>query len=80
MAHLGKVISIDAARNARKSRGPQERPKTKAEVAEHFSVSVRTIDRWMTRGMPYEKPFEGGSVRFNLSACEEWFRRLRRSA
>ena len=72
MGHAGQVISIDAARQRRQA--ATEPPQTKAEVAAHFAVSTRTITRWMKQGMPYGKPFEGGSVRFNLGACEAWFR------
>lgn len=46
---------------------------TKAQVAGHFSVSVRTITRWMSAGMPYDKPYEGGVPRFSLRECEAWF-------
>lgn len=78
MAHLQKVVSIDAARKARERggpRGPQEPPLTKKEIAAHFKVHERTITRWMRdRGMPYSKPFEGGSVRFDCEPCEAWFR------
>lgn len=48
---------------------------TKREIAAHFKVTERTITRWMRRGLPYDKPFEGGSVRFNLARCVEWFER-----
>lgn len=47
---------------------------TKVEVAAHFRVSPRTVERWMRRGMPFHKPFEGGLVRFSLRACDEWSR------
>lgn len=72
---MGQVVELAVVRE-RQVRGV-ERPATKAEVAEHFGVSVRTISRWMARGMPYSKPFEGGSVRFDLRDCREWFTRGR---
>ena len=80
MAHLRNVVYIDEARKARQRRGTQQKLLTKAEIAEHFKVSPRTVGRWMQAGMPYERPFEHGSVRFNLPACEAWFRSWGRSA
>lgn len=69
---MGQVVELAAVRAQRRG---QEKPKTKREIAEHFSVTERTITRWMARGLPYDKPFEGGSVRFNLARCVEWFSR-----
>jgi len=58
----------------RRSRRWREPAQTKAEVAAHLRVSERTIERWMRdRDLPFEKPFEGGSVRFRLSAVDGWF-------
>lgn len=75
MAHLRNVIPIGEARKHRQPRSsPPEAMDTKADVAAHFKVSERTIERWMNRGMPYHKPFEGGSVRFNIAECDAWFR------
>ena len=71
MAHLRRVISIDEAREQRQAR--EEPLKTKPEIAAHYVVSERTIERWMRDGFPYDKPFAGGSVRFRLSECETWF-------
>jgi predicted DNA-binding transcriptional regulator AlpA len=68
-----KVVSINDARRRREQKA--ERPVTKAEIAEHFKVSTRTISRWMADdAMPYEKRFEGGVPRFYVSECEDWFR------
>lgn len=50
---------------------------TKGEIASHFKVSTRTITRWMDKGLPFDKPFEGGSVRYSLRACDAWFTRRR---
>lgn len=72
---MGHVVELAAVRD-RQARGLQ-RPQTKAEVAEHFAVSTRTISRWMERGLPFDKPFEGGSVRFDLRDCQDWFTRRR---
>lgn len=71
---MGEVVELAAVRDAR---GGRERPMTKAEVAAHYKVSVRTVTRWMAAGLPYDKPYEGGSVRFRMSECEGWFRRRR---
>ena len=44
---------------------------TKAQVAEHLQVSVRTVDAWRTsRGLPAHK--RGGLVRFDRGEVDEW--------
>ena len=43
---------------------------TKKDLAEHYKVSVPTIDRMMTQGLPYTK--FGKSVRFELEKVKEW--------
>jgi excisionase family DNA binding protein len=70
---MGQVVDL-AAERAR--RGPRtERLLTKADVAAHFGVSVRTIERWTRdRGFPCARPFAGGSVRYRLADCEAWLR------
>lgn len=70
-----ELVPIEVARQRRGRR--QERLSTKGEIAAHFRVSERTVERWMRRGMPYEKPFAGGTVRFPPAACDDWFRGLR---
>lgn len=75
MAHLRNVIPLDEARQRRAAR--EERPVTKAQIAAHYGVDVRTISRWMARGLPYHKPYEGGAVRLYISECDAWFRSLR---
>lgn len=67
---MGELVQLASVQGARRGR---EQPCTKAQVAAHFRVSTRTISRWMDRGMPFDKPFEGGSVRFRLSECDQWF-------
>ncbi len=49
------------------------RPLTKKEVAEYFSVSSRTIDRWIDDGtLPgSSKVVIGGTVRFRLEVLHE---------
>ncbi len=43
----------------------------KKEIAAHYKVSVPTIDRLMTQGLPFKKI--GRSVRFDLETVEQWF-------
>lgn len=69
---MGQVVELAAVRERR---GAQPAMKTKREVAAHFRVSERTIERWMRAGLPHQKPFENGAVRFRLRDCEDWFRR-----
>lgn len=46
----------------------------KKEVAEHFKISVRTVDNWMKRRLlPYIRT--GRNVRFKLSEAEETINR-----
>lgn len=63
---------------ARGRRGKAQHLVTKAEIAAHFTVDVRTITRWMDRGMPFDRPYEHGAVRFDTVECEAWCRRHRR--
>jgi excisionase family DNA binding protein len=49
---------------------------TKDEVAAHFLVTKRTITDWMRqRGLPHVK-ISRRTVRFKLSAVEEWSQRF----
>ncbi|MBA2743637.1 MAG: hypothetical protein H0U43_04910 [Chthoniobacterales bacterium] len=43
-------------------------------VAEHFSVSTRTIEHWQRDGMPH---YRCGGVRFFLSECTHWHSQFR---
>lgn len=72
---MGQVVELAVVREQQVR--AQARPITKAQVAEHFSVSVRTVTRWMNTGLPYSKPYDGGSPRFNLRDCQDWFTRRR---
>lgn len=69
---VGQLVQLAEFRS---TRGRIEPLQTKSEIAEHFRVSERTIERWMDRGLPYRKPYEGGSVRFSLAECDAWARR-----
>lgn len=44
---------------------------TIAEVATHYSVSTRTIHRWIAEGMPRHKP---GRLRFDVDETDAWVR------
>lgn len=48
----------------------------KKELAERFSVSVRTVERWMKHGCPYRKigasGLGGKAVRFRLEEVDAW--------
>lgn len=44
----------------------------KKEIAAHYKVSVPTIDRLMTQGLPFTKI--GKSVRFDLETVEQWLK------
>ena len=69
---MGELLQFE-----RTARRRPEAMDTKADVAAHFKVSERTIERWMDRGMPFDKPFEGGCVRYRIVDCDAWFRRRR---
>ncbi|EMI19529.1 hypothetical protein RMSM_03560 [Rhodopirellula maiorica SM1] len=53
-----------------------QRPRTKKEIAAYFSVSERTIDRWLLEGtLPRDaKVVIGGVVRFNMDVLERHMR------
>lgn len=42
------------------------------ELAIKLSVHVRTIARWVKKGMPCLKPNRGGGLRFNYEAVLAW--------
>lgn len=72
---MGQVLELTGGRPRR---GPRTEPVvTKREIAARYRVSERTINRWMDRGMPYDKPYEGGSVRYCEQECDAWMMRHR---
>lgn len=71
---MGHVLDFAAAQE-RHERLRNEPWVTKADIAKHFACTTRTMERWMNLGMPYSKPYEGGSVRLRKSECDEWFSR-----
>lgn len=44
-----------------------------ADIAEHASVSPRTVQRWAAAGMPHRK-VSRRLVLYRLSECDEWLR------
>lgn len=71
----GNVVRLDEVRARRGAQPPMLR---KADIAQYFGVTERTITRWMDRGLPFHKRFEGGAVRFRLVECVAWFERTPR--
>ena len=65
---MARVIDLAAYRAARGAPEPWTR---KAQLARHFSVSERTVERWQTAGMPFRK-VSRGLVMFRISECEQW--------
>lgn len=73
MGELAEVVDLASRRRSAVVDEPRE---TKRELARRWGVSERSIERWMReRGLPYEKPFDGGMVRFVPSVVDEWFAR-----
>ena len=62
----------------REPRHPSDAPASawvgKREIAWRFDVCARTIDHWLSRGMPHFKP-SARMVRFSIPDCDEWYRR-----
>lgn len=42
-------------------------------IAEHFGVSVKTVDRWRAKGAPHE-PWGRKLMRYRVSDVESWLR------
>ena len=43
----------------------------KAELAEHFGVSTKTVELWVGKGMPEYRPV-GGHAIYDLEEAEAW--------
>ena len=50
---------------------------TKLQIADYLQLRPRTIDRWMTEGMPHYR-LGARRTRFKISEVEEWMRRNHR--
>lgn len=44
----------------------------KKQIAEYYGVTTRTIENWMTEGLPYHQAGKHKKVLFNLAECDEW--------
>lgn len=51
---------------------PPEPWRNTRQVAEHFGVSLRTVDRWISAGLPCWRPRRLGRTLLRLSVCEAW--------
>jgi excisionase family DNA binding protein len=51
---------------------PKGASATKQHIAAYFSVGVRTVENWMTDGMPFYK--QRHVVRFDLEEVKQWLR------
>lgn len=79
MSELAQVIDFASARERRQALRTEPWV-TKARVAEHFGVSIRTVTRWMypkepgRRSLPFDPgPWTGMPPRFKLSEVEAWW-------
>jgi phage terminase Nu1 subunit (DNA packaging protein) len=61
---LGRLIAFPAS-----GREPWV---TKRQVAGHFHVSEKTVERWVAAGMPCLRG-RGRTVRFRVAECESWW-------
>ena len=46
--------------------------KTKTEIAEMFNVTTKTVENWISKGMPFYKV--GGTIRYEENEVLEWFK------
>jgi hypothetical protein len=59
---VGRLIAFPAS--------GREPWKTKRQIAEHFQVCEKTVERWVADGMP--RVSRGRTIRFQIGVCEEW--------
>lgn len=71
---MGEVASLAAARARRELRDARstEAVRSKKHVAEHFDVSVRTVERWIKAGLPVATATWAGHPRLRISEVEDW--------
>ena len=65
----GVVIDFAAAKRRREQ--STEPWVKKEDVAEHFSVSTRTVYRWVEAGCPIKR-LRGGTLRFQIGPLSDW--------
>lgn len=46
---------------------------TRRQVAEHFAVSPKTVQRWQREGLPFER-WGSRLVRYRLDRVERWLK------
>jgi phage terminase Nu1 subunit (DNA packaging protein) len=53
---------------------------SKKALALYFDVSIRTINRWLDRGLPHEHVYHGlrKDLSFNLEVVQNWLKSERR--
>ena len=66
---MGELVDLASARAKRQP----ESWVSKQEIADHYGVVPRTIDRWREDGMPCSKMYANSPVRFRISECDRWF-------
>lgn len=72
---MAEVVSLAAAHRQRHGHEPGEEMVDKKELARVFSVSTRTVERWIGRGCPVALRLYGsGPPRFYVSAIKAWHR------
>lgn len=72
---MAEVVQLADARERRVAREKRESEPwvSKREIAEHFGVTTRAVENWMSkRGMPHRKPYPTGNVYFRVSDCDQW--------
>lgn len=68
MGHGAQVVDLAVYRAAR---GAPEAWCRKQQVADHFGVSARTVERWQAQGCPFRK-VSRALVLFRLSEVDRW--------
>jgi ribosomal protein L25 (general stress protein Ctc) len=53
---------------------------TRSQLAERYQVHPRTIDEWRRQGNLPAVVYGTRLVRFDITACDEWFNQFRHAA
>ena len=51
-----------------------------AKIAKHFEVSVKTVQDWLSKGMPHRRREDGVDIVIDTMAAEAWLNNYRRYA
>lgn len=74
LSHLQAVREPLVELETRRRRN-DEQLKSKKDVADYFGgVHVRTVERWVQKGMPVAERTWAGHPLFRISDCLEWHR------